>query len=192
LDEFKDSLILNVANEWYGSWDQSRNYADGVKLALRRLRQSGLSHLLVFDARGYGQDFGSILDHAADFMATDANVVLSAHMYDLFGDAATVSAQFKAARAKRIPFIVGEFSCQHLPEQPVACDTIMAEASAMDRQVGYVGWSWSGNAGVLKGLDVVSANDWTTLTPWGARLVDSPNGIRATSRPACHLDSSGC
>ncbi len=48
--------------------------------------------------------------------------------------------------------------------------------------VGYLGWSWSGNSN--SALDLVSNYDAKALTPWGNILFNDPNGIKATAKPA--------
>ena len=183
--EYQESLLINVANEWYGTWDRSSNYLAGYQSAVKDLRSAGLPHVLIIDARGYGQDTSSITEQGKDLIALDPNLMISAHLYDVFGRSDRVSNLFSAVRSQKIPFIVGEFGCSHGSGKRVACETIMAEASRPEAQYGYIGWSFSGNSSTLKDLDVVEASDWSTLTTWGQTLVSGTGGVRSTAKEAC-------
>jgi mannan endo-1,4-beta-mannosidase len=185
LNKYKSHLIINIANEWYGTWDNSRTYVETYKTAITRMRDAGLDHVLIIDARGWGQDFSSIPYFYKELIDTDSNIMMSAHMYDVFSDPIKVQSSFKFVRDHKIPFIVGEFACQHYPYQArPACDTIMSEADSASGKYGYIGWSLSGNSPDLSALDVLSRSNWTDLTDWGKRLVNGPNGIAASSQPA--------
>jgi mannan endo-1,4-beta-mannosidase len=50
--------------------------------------------------------------------------------------------------------------------------------------VGYIAWSWSGNSEKAKNLDLVLEFDPERLSPWGQRLIEGADGLRATSVPA--------
>ncbi|HVZ99804.1 MAG TPA: hypothetical protein VG841_05775 [Caulobacterales bacterium] len=52
------------------------------------------------------------------------------------------------------------------------------------QSVGYLGWSWSGNAGNVANLDIVEHFDARRLSPWGERLINGSGGIRETAHPA--------
>ena len=183
LETYKKYLIINIANEWYGTWDHSRTYVDAYKTEISRLRSAGLKHVFIIDARGWGQDPSSIPENGEELIKSDGNIMLSAHMYDVYSEAQIVKDAFSFVTNHRIPFIVGEFACQHYPYQPrVACDAIFAEAG--NGNFGYIAWSISGNDSPIEGLDVLEAANWYNLTSWGTRLIDGPGGIKSSSHEA--------
>jgi mannan endo-1,4-beta-mannosidase len=55
-------------------------------------------------------------------------------------------------------------------------------SEAVKRGIGYIGWSWAGNNDPI--LDMTSNFNAAQLTTWGERIVNGPNGIRATSKQA--------
>lgn len=74
--------------------------------------------------------------------------------------------------------MIGEFGHNHSDGNPDE-DTIMAQA--VQRGIGFIGWSWSGNGGGVEYLDQVTNFDPRQLTSWGQRLFNGANGIRETS-----------
>ncbi len=186
LQKYQNNLIINIANEWIANTSGRENlYVTTYKSAIRRMRSAGLSHVIVVDAPGWGQDFQGLLKTYEDIQNFDKNVMFSSHMYELYGERQRVSEVFGLVRQKKIPYLVGEFACQHKPYQKVDCDGILEEAAKKDFPVGYIGWSYSGNNSELSGLDVTRMDDWSTLSSWGERLVNGANGIRATSQRQC-------
>lgn len=181
----KDNVLINIANEWYGTWDKTNNFVEGYRSAISELRKAGLPHVLIIDARGYGQDVSSIAEHGKDLVGIDPNIMISAHLYDVFRTNASVANVFSMVREKKLPFIVGEFGCSHGAQKPVACEAILAEASRPDKPYGYLAWSFSGNGSSLQDLDIVELRDWSTLTPWGRTLINSPGGIKSSAKEAC-------
>ncbi|MCX6129794.1 MAG: hypothetical protein NTX25_12140 [Proteobacteria bacterium] len=144
------------------------------------------------DAQGWGQYFESIPRDAKELLKLDQNLLFSAHFYDLYADPNKVSRAFASVRQNQIPFIVGEFACEHQPGQSVACSAIMEEASRPDSAFGYIAWSTSGNGGDLSQLNVFQddGQQWQNLSDWGRILLDGPHGIKATSQPACLFTQS--
>ncbi len=190
---YRDMLLLNVANEWYGTWNKKTDYLDAYKDVISQLRKGGLPHTLIIDARGYGQDVSSLVENAAAFQALDSNLLLSAHLYDVFGNSAGVKTLFTNMRNAKIPFMVGEFGCSHGAGKVVACDSIMLEAQTGPYRIGTIAWSWTGNNADLADLDVVESKDWRTLTAWGSKLVQTPSyGIAETSQEACMFNAKAC
>lgn len=184
LKKNQDLLIVNVANEWYGTWDKSTAYYEAYEGAIKRLRDGGLENVLMIDARGYGQDVVSIIEDGPKLLQVDSNLLFSAHMYDLFKTDELVEDAVAAIRSKALPFIVGEFACDHGDRGPVACQKIMQEACSDGAGFGYIGWSWAGNSSDIATLDVVSPDDWQTLSKWGEVLVNSPHGVKAQAKEA--------
>ncbi len=193
LMKHKRNLVINIANEWLGKWDKNRDWVDSYKAVIRRLRAAGIPHSLVIDARGYGQDFSAVPEHAVELMAMDKNIIFSAHMYDEFGTSEKVQSALKYVKDNKIPFLIGEYSCNHPRggvDKPVACSTILQETAASP--VGTIAWSYAGNSSDLVGLDLVSVSDWKTLTPFGQTIVNGPNGMKATSKEACMFNAIKC
>ena len=50
--------------------------------------------------------------------------------------------------------------------------------------IGYIGWSWSGNGSCCVPLDIVQNWNSASLSTWGNYLINSSNGIKATSKLA--------
>ena len=44
-------VIVNIANEWYGTWNGSA-WADGYKSAIRSVRNAGITNMLMVDCTG--------------------------------------------------------------------------------------------------------------------------------------------
>src|SRR4029078_10817922 len=59
-------------------------------------------------------------------------------------------------------------------------ETILSEAVA--RNLGYLGWAWSGHTDPI--LHMSPAFNPPQLPPWGQRIFNGANGIKATAREA--------
>ena len=57
----KKYVIVNIANEWYGTWNGSA-WASGYKTAIKNMRNAGIHNLLMVDCAGWGQYPDSIKD----------------------------------------------------------------------------------------------------------------------------------
>ena len=178
----EDYVLINIGNEPYGN-DPAVNatYVADTAAAITRLRDAGFTHTIVVDAPNWGQDWtGQMRDNAAQIYAADTtgNTVFSVHMYGVYAQPSTVTSYLEAFRAANLPLIVGEFGDTH-SDGDVAEDTILSEAERLD--IGYLGWSWSGNGGGVEYLDLATSFDKSRLSPWGQRLFNGPDGIKATS-----------
>ncbi len=179
IDGQENFVIINIANEPFGN-NTTANYTPDTITAIQALRSAGLTHTLMVDAANWGQDWSNTMrTNAMQIWNADSrrNLVFSVHMYEVYAQASAVSAYMQAFDDMSLPLVVGEFGADH-QGQPVDEAAIMAHAQ--QRGNGYIGWSWSGNGGCCTSLDIVS-NFGTTLTSWGNILVNSANGIRATS-----------
>ena len=60
----------------------------------------------------------------------------------------------------------------------------MAQCQA--RGIGYVGWSWFGNAttSAVQDLDMVTAWGGPLTSPWGTGIMQGTNGVQSTSQKA--------
>ncbi len=171
--------IINIANEPFGN-NTTANYVADTIAAIQALRAAGITHTLMIDAANWGQDWSNTMrNNALSIWQADPlrNLVFSVHMYEVYGQASTISSYMQAFDDMGLPLVIGEFGLQH-NGQDVDEATIMAQAQA--RGNGYIAWSWSGNGGCCTFLDMVT-DFGTALTQWGQIVVNGPNGIAATS-----------
>ncbi|BFV55429.1 hypothetical protein KCMC57_up05330 [Kitasatospora sp. CMC57] len=176
-------VILNLGNEPFGNVGYAAWTAD-TKSAVQRLRAAGFQHTLLADAPNWGQDWAfTMRDNAAAVFDADPqhNTVFSIHMYGVFDTAAEVTSYLDHFVQAKLPIMVGEFGNMHSDGDPDE-NAIMAESQRLG--IGYLGWSWSGNGGGVEYLDLTTGFDPAQLTPWGQRLVNGADGIRATSHEA--------
>ncbi|SDY12516.1 mannan endo-1,4-beta-mannosidase [Evansella caseinilytica] len=186
----EDTVIINIANEWYGTWD-GRGWADGYKQVIPRLRNAGLNHTLMIDAAGWGQYPQSIFDYGREVFNADPNrnVMFSIHMYEYAGgDATTVRNNIDRVLNQNLALVIGEFGHYHTNGN-VDEDTILSYSQ--QRGVGWLAWSWKGNGQEWAYLDM--SNDWagTNLTWYGNRMINGTDGIRATSKIASVFTEDG-
>lgn len=175
------TVILNIANEWFGTWNGA-GWADGYKSVIPKLRNAGIKNTIMVDAAGWGQYPQSIFDYGTQVFNADPlkNTMFSIHMYEYAGgDAATVRSNIDNVLNKNLALVIGEFGIKHT-NGDVDEATIMSYSQ--QKGVGYLGWSWKGNGSGLEYLDM--SNDWqgTSYTEQGRAIIEGANGIRATSR----------
>lgn len=186
--EMKDALIgkeqyviLNIANEWTGSWN-STLWSDGYVEAIPKLREAGIKNTLLIDAGGWGQFGKSIHDYGVDVFNSDPdkNTMFAVHMYGTAGkNKQTIENNLANVTNKGLCVIVGEFGYDHT-DGDVDEDYIMEYCQK--NGIGYLGWSWKGNSGGVEYLDIANAWDGSVLSPdWGEKLINGENGIRKTS-----------
>jgi mannan endo-1,4-beta-mannosidase len=182
IDGQEDFVIINIANEPFGN-NTTADYVADTRSAIQALRAAGITHTLMIDAANWGQDWSNTMrNNAISLWESDPlrNLVFSVHMYEVYGQASTISSYMQAFDDMALPLVIGEFGLQH-NGQDVDEATIMAQAQS--RGNGYIAWSWSGNGGCCTFLDMVT-DFGTTLTQWGQIVVNGANGIAATSVPA--------
>ncbi len=180
LNSNTEYVIVNIANEWYGSWNGSA-WAEGCKSAIRSLRNAGINNMLMIDSAGWGQYPDSIKNYGKEVFNADShgNTVFSIHMYEYAGgNASTVKTNIDNALSTGVPVVIGEFGGQHT-DGDVDEYTIMSYCE--QKGVGYLGWSWKGNSGGLDYLDIANSWDGSSLTTWGNTLFHDTNGIKNTS-----------
>ncbi|ALC18858.1 cellulase family glycosylhydrolase [Streptomyces pristinaespiralis] len=176
-------VILNIGNEPYGNSGYSA-WTSGTTDAIKRLRAAGFDHTLMVDAPNWGQDWSfTMRDNAAGVFAADPdrNTVFSIHMYGVFDTATEVRDYLNRFVTSKLPIVVGEFGDAHSDGNPDE-DAIMATAEQFD--VGYMGWSWSGNGGGVEYLDMAVGFNASQLSPWGQRIFNGADGIKQTAREA--------
>ncbi|GLC89577.1 glycoside hydrolase family 5 protein [Lysinibacillus piscis] len=176
----EDRVLINVANEWYGTWNGA-DWASGYKQVIPKLRNAGLNHTLIVDSAGWGQYPASIHNYGKEVFNADTlkNTMFSIHMYEYAGgDAATVKANIDGVLNQDLALIIGEFGQKHT-NGDVDEATIMSYSQ--QKNVGWLAWSWKGNGPEWAYLDL--SNDWSgnSLTEWGNTVVHGANGLKATS-----------
>lgn len=175
-------VIVNIANEWYGTWDNGDNWKNGYVSAIQSLRNAGINNTLMVDCAGWGQYPQVIFDHGQAVLNADSqkNTMFSIHMYEYAGGSAqTVRNNIDNVLNKNLCLTIGEFGGRH-SNGDVDEDTIMQYGA--EKGVGWLVWSWMGNNSDLSYLDL--AYDWSgnALTSFGDRVINGANGISATSR----------
>ncbi|MEU4620999.1 cellulase family glycosylhydrolase [Actinoplanes sp. NPDC023801] len=177
----ENHVVINIGNEPIGNTNPGQWTAATVA-AIQKMRTNGFEHLLMIDAPNWGQDSQYVMrDNAQTVLDADTrdNTVLSIHMYAVFNTATSIRNYLDVFQNNNWPLVIGEFGWQFDSGQ-VDDQTLIAEAQA--RGIGYLGWSWAGNTDPI--LDMTNNFDAASLTTWGRRIIDGPNGIRATSREA--------
>ena len=174
-------VILNIANEWAGSWDGAL-WRDGYVEAIPKLREAGIKNTLLVDAGGWAQYAKSIHDYGVDVFNSDPdkNTMFAVHMYGTAGkNKQTIENNLANVTNKGLCVIVGEFGYNHT-DGDVDEEYIMEYCQK--NGIGYLGWTWKGNSGGVEYLDIANAWDGSVLSPdWGEKLINGVNGIRNTS-----------
>lgn len=176
-------VLLNIANEWVGSWDLAETWYNGYSEVLKTIRGAGINNAIIIDAAGWGQLATPIDTYGKTLLEEDPNhnLIFSIHMYGAAGKNSRIIARnIKYGTDNGLCVIVGEFGYNH-------SDGDVDEASIMqyctENNVGYLGWSWKGNGGGVEYLDI--ALDWegkTLSEDWGEVLINGPNGIKETAK----------
>ncbi|WP_081756939.1 fibronectin type III domain-containing protein, partial [Gorillibacterium massiliense] len=183
------TVILNIANEWYGPWDGA-GWAQGYMSVIPKLRNAGIKNTIMVDCAGYGQYPQSIVDYGTQVFNSDSqkNTMFSIHMYEYAGaDASTVKSNIDNVLNKNLALVIGEFGIKHT-NGDVDEATIMSYSK--EKSVGYLGWSWKGNSSDLAYLDM--STDWqgSSFTEQGRAIIESQYGIRATSKTCTVFNDS--
>lgn len=183
-------VILNIGNEPMGN-DTTDQWASRHVTAVQALRNAGFEHTLMVDAPNWGQDWENTMRGGAGSAIWNAdshkNLVLSVHMYQVFGTSQIVSTYMNTYLSNNsAPLVVGEFAADHGGDGDVAEDAIMSFAESLG--IGYLGWSWSGNGDGLGSLDITNGFDAGSLTTWGNRLIHGENGLGASSEVCSCFD----
>lgn len=175
-------VILNIANEWIGSWDKADTWYEGYSEAIKTIRDGGINNTLMIDAPGWGQHAQPIDKYGEKLFNDDPNknTMFSIHMYGAAGKSGRViSTNLQYATKHDLCVAVGEFGYNH-SDGDVDEDYIMKYCT--ENGIGYLGWSWKGNGGGVEYLDI--AEDWegkVLSEDWGEKLINGENGIKATS-----------
>lgn len=177
------SVIINIANEWMGTWRQYAAYGSGYSAAISTIRNAGLHHCLMVDAAGWGQEVASLTMKAQTILSADPdhNIIFSMHLYETAGATETlVRSNITNVLNQGVALVIGEFAWAHKGED-VAEDAILA--CTQENGVGWLAWSWWGNGGGLGYIDLVTnqydENSYTTQSVngmscnWGQKVMQA-------------------
>lgn len=181
LNRHLSTVIVNISNEWYGSWGNADAWADGYKTVIPMMRQAGLRNMLVVDCAGYGQWPRSMFLKGDEVARADElhNTVLSMHLYqDAAGTDRDVRSHIDNAQSLSVPVIIGEFAYRH-KGCDVAWQTILDYS--LEKRMGWLGWSWTGNGGGAEECDMFASYDDSQYLPNGTCIVKGRGGIAETS-----------
>lgn len=182
----EDYVLINIANEPIGNISNVESaWVNQHRSAIQAIRNAGLTHTLIVDAPNWGQDWMEAMRNSASQVANaDSlnNTMFSVHMYEVYQDYNKINGYISGFLSDHnLPLIVGEFGSNHQGNF-VDADSIMEVAE--QRNIGYLGWSWSGNGSCCIELDIVNGFNGDSLTTWGQRLINGANGISSTSELA--------
>ena len=184
LNEFKENVLINVANEWMSGGDEN-NWFEAYREAIKIMRKAGLEHCIVIDAAGWGQDLEPTKKLAKTLLETDSlkNLLFDVHMYGAWSDETKMVNELKYFSDNKIPLLVGEFGYNYENGNNNLGCKVNAELllkTCNDLGIGWIAWSWSGNDVGNRWLDLVK--HWESYTPWGEIVVNSKYGIKNTSK----------
>lgn len=176
----EDTVIVNIANEWQGSTNDSAwqsAYIEAVKI----IRDAGLTHCIMCDAGGWGQGYSTVVNGGAAVLAADPekNCMFSVHMYGTAGGSeSTIKSIIDSMIARQLCLCIGEFGFTH-SDGDVQEGYIMEYAE--QQSIGWLSWSWYGNGSPVEYLDMSSANVGGTLSDWGKDVIYGTNGWQNTA-----------
>lgn len=207
--------IVNIGNEWMespvrysnGDWGeyQENLWSDTYIAAVRKLRNAGIKNTIMIDCNGYGQYAAIIWKEGARILEEDArhfadgnpNIIFSIHFYEKAcywdyeaGTGSMVAHSMDKALSVGAPLCIGEFAYSRKSEQwKMDWQTIQAYSKILN--VGYFGWSFTGNGDAeSQGLDMFNS-DGSVMYKNGECIINHPNdGILATSKTCSVYDSS--
>lgn len=184
--KYQPYLMLNIANEWGSSKDNYASYMATYTDLIRAMRTRGYRAPIVIDAADCGQATGSFLEgRGKTLQALDPlhNLIVSVHAYNKpWNSPEKIDRNIADLRREGVPFLLGEFGDQELIEDGNAVDHLHLMQAAQDTGTGWITWSWKGNGGVTKVLDMSESYGKVKLTRRGQEIVDGPYGLRATAR----------
>ena len=190
LQKHQDNLLINIANEWHGSWADSnqegRVWHNAYKDAIKRIREKNITTPLLIDTCGWGQDPTCVFNYGPSLMSEDSNIMFSLHAYEyLLQSESKLNRIFEKMKKLKLPFIIGEFATEHYGNY-VAWEHLLKVSH--DEKIGRFIWSYFGNSNDLSALNFVADDDFTSLTQSGQLLYEHPFGLRSDSVEARHYE----
>jgi len=173
--------IVNIANEWCGSWN-GELWKNGYVNVIPKLRNSGIHNVIMVDSAGWGQYGRSIWQYGVEVFEADPeqNTMFSVHMYGMSGRYEwLIRYNLEGATDANLCVCVGEFGYTH-SDGDVKEDYLMKYCE--EKGIGTIAWSWKGNSGGVEYLDL--SLDWEgkqLSSEWGEKVVYGEYGIKNTS-----------
>ena len=190
----ENTVIVNIENEWPSGKDDDL-WASGNIQAIPILREAGIKNTIMIDANDWGQYAESIWVRGADVLAADelSNTMFSVHFYEYAswenpsaGTGSKVKNTIDNCLSIGAPLCVGEFGYKHTGG-PVDYETVKQYCT--EKNVGYFGWSWTGNGGGVEFLDMFSGYDDSEMLTNGECVFNGEYGIKATSKECSIYDT---
>ncbi len=173
----EDDVILNIANEWYGSWSGKR-WRDGYVEAIGMIREAGIRNCIMVDTAGWGQYGKAVRDYGKAVFDADPerNTLFSIHMYGMSGRWEwLIRYNLNGVTRQNLCACVGEFGWTH-SDGNVKEDYLMEYCH--EQGIGWLAWSWKGNSGGVEYLDLAETWDGSVLSDWGTTVIYGPYGLQ--------------
>lgn len=166
-EKYQPWIMLNIANEWGTSKDGFKDYTATYNDLIKAFRAKGFRAPIVIDAADCGQAVSSFTEgRGKAFVEADPlkNLIVSAHAYHhLWNSPGRIDDNIAALKATGLPFMLGEFGDRELNEDGHTVDHLYLMQSADAQGVGWLAWSWKGNGGATRVLDM--SQDYGKVTP---------------------------
>ncbi len=186
---YQPYLMLNIANEWGKADNDFSDFLTTYHDLIQAMRAGGLHAPIVIDAGNCGQATESFLDGRGQRLIDadpDHNLIVSVHAYNKPWNAPErIDANIAELQSSGLPFLIGEFGDRDLLEDGGnRVDHIHLMQTAQTDGVGWLAWSWKGNGKDTHVLDMSNAYGAADLTRRGEEIVNGPDGLKATAKPA--------
>ena len=71
LNKHKKYIIINIANEWMGTWNKGGIWGDTYASVIKSMKAIDIENVIMVDASGYGQETGPIFENAKKDLQAD-------------------------------------------------------------------------------------------------------------------------
>jgi len=177
----EEYCIVNIANEWCGSWN-AKKWKDGYTKAIKIVRDSDIKNCLMIDSAGWGQFGFSAIKYGKEVFNADSirNTMFSVHMYGMSGRWEwLIRYNLKGVTRQNLCVCVGEFGWTH-SDGDVKEDYLMEYCQ--NQNIGYLAWSWKGNSGGVEYLDLAEEWDGSKLSDWGEIYNAEPESFKMVDK----------
>lgn len=196
IDENKDYLIINLANE-YGLVNFSGSPATNLTAfknnyisSIATLRNAGVHVPIMIDAPDYGQSSTPLTTIASEIITNDvdANVLFSVHAYwfAYANTQAAIQTKMNEMTATNCAFVLGEIANSQA-DAPSYCGELDLNAiypivleEACSRNIGWLAWSWDQDCDPDR--EMTSNGNVSNATTYGLDIMNNPNyGLKSTT-----------
>lgn len=178
---YAGKIMLNIANEW-GSSNDFPGYISTYKTVIGQFRAAGFQMPLVIDAADCGQNPASFVEQKRYAALQNAdelkNIVFSVHAYNYrWNSVQKFEAILDSYQQLALPLLIGEFGDSEFEASSSNnVDHLQLMASANQRNIGWIAWSWYGNGGGYEVLNMSENYGWA-LTRRGDEIINSEPGL---------------